>query len=74
MWSFPRPTTETLTVEREPVEGRCPQCGAEHLAKYPVMTEGGWWDVVKCQECLVSISRTRGPMLGSYTPLGVDAG
>jgi vanillate/4-hydroxybenzoate decarboxylase subunit D len=74
MWSFPRPATETLSVEREPVEGECPQCGSDRLAKYPVVSEGGWWDVVKCQECLVSVSRTRGARLGSYTPLGIDAG
>jgi len=74
MWSFPRPTSKTLAVVRTPVAGRCPQCGEEDLAEYPVMSEGGWWEVVKCQKCLASISRTRGPRLGSYTPLGTEAG
>ncbi|ALJ19281.1 hypothetical protein [Microbacterium sp. No. 7] len=51
-------------VERRAVEGTCPACGAEALAAYPVCTEGGWFDVVKCQECLHSVSRERGPLLG----------
>lgn len=49
---------------KESVEGACPQCGAEALAAYPVCSEGGWFDVVKCQECLCSVSRERGPLLG----------
>jgi len=53
-----------LTVERESVPGRCPECGAEALRRYPVVSEGGWFVVVKCQECLASASRERGPRLG----------
>jgi hypothetical protein len=70
MWSFPRPEELTLSVTREPVEGVCPRCGASDLAAYPVMSEGGWWRVTKCQQCLTSVERVRGPLLGSYTPLG----
>lgn len=51
-------------LDRAQVQGVCPQCGAEALAAYPVCTEGGWFDVVKCQECLHSVSRERGPLLG----------
>jgi len=70
MWSFPRPEEPTLSVTREPVDGTCPNCGGHDIAAYPVVSEGGWWDVVKCQTCLTSLRRTRGPRLGSYRPLG----
>ncbi len=74
MWSFPRPKEKTLSVEREPVAGTCEECGADDLAAYPVVSEGGWWEVVKCQTCLASVERKRGPMLGSYEPFGPVAG
>jgi hypothetical protein len=41
------------------------------LAEYRVLSDGGWWDVQKCQECLTSVRRTPGPMFGSYVPLGL---
>jgi hypothetical protein len=55
---------KTLAVERIPVEGSCPICGGSDLQRYPVMSEGGWFDVVKCQDCLNSIERIPGPLLG----------
>ena len=58
-------TSPPVTLERTPVDGTCSRCGAEALAAYPVYSEGGWFDVVKCQECLHSVSRERGPLLGS---------
>ncbi len=69
MHHFPRPTESTLSVEREPVEGVCPECGTRDLARYPVVDEHGWADVTKCQRCLCSVSRERGPRLGSITLL-----
>ena len=45
------------TFERRPVDGKCEECGAETLAEYRVLSEGGWWDVRKCQTCLASLSR-----------------
>jgi hypothetical protein len=72
MHSFPRPTETHLHVERRPVEGVCPECGAAELAEYRVLSEGGWWDVRKCQRCLASVSRERGPLFGSYVPLGLE--
>jgi vanillate/4-hydroxybenzoate decarboxylase subunit D len=69
--SFPRPDSQHLSVERVPAEGACPACGAESLADYRVLGEGGWWDVRKCTSCLTSVSRTPGPLLGSYVPLGL---
>jgi transcription elongation factor Elf1 len=55
---------QPLFLERQPVDGTCPRCGAEGLRSYPVNSEGGWFDVVKCQACLFSVSREPGPRLG----------
>ena len=74
MHTFPRHEQTHLSVERQPVEGACPSCGAQALASYRVLGEGGLWDVVKCQECLTSVSRERAPRLGSLTPLGLTVG
>jgi hypothetical protein len=52
------------------VAGTCPECGAQALASYRVMSEGGWWLVVKCGRCLHSVSREPGPLLGAFVPLG----
>ncbi|HZZ45924.1 MAG TPA: hypothetical protein VFE65_03465 [Pseudonocardia sp.] len=62
--AFSRPTEPTLSVTRESVEGQCPGCGAEKLQAYPVLSEGGWFDVVKCVDCLTDVRRTPGPKLG----------
>jgi len=64
MKHYPRPAEPVLSVVREPVDGACPDCGAGTLQRYPVLSEGGWWDVVKCARCLHSVSRERGPRLG----------
>lgn len=64
-YTFPRPEEPYLFVEREPVEGSCPECGGEELRRYPVISEGGWWTVVKCQSCLHSVERERAGLLGS---------
>jgi hypothetical protein len=70
--SFPRPSDPFLSVERAPVAGACPECGAADLAEYRVLSEGGWWDVRKCQICLASVSREPGPLFGVYVPLGLQ--
>jgi hypothetical protein len=70
--SFPRPSERHLYAERRPVGGVCPECGREDLAEYRVLSEGGWWDVRKCQNCLASVFRERGPLFGSYVPLGLE--
>lgn len=53
-----------VAVERVPVEGSCPQCGAGRLQAYPVVGEIGWEEVVKCRDCLHSISRRPWGRLG----------
>ena len=70
MHNFPRPGTATVIAPRTKVAGACPECGAESLASYRVMSEGGWWQVVKCGRCLHSVSREPGPLLGAFVPLG----
>jgi len=71
MQTFQRPDEPYLSVERRPVEGACPECGAEELAEYRVLGDGGWFDVRKCQRCLNSVSRQAAPPFGSYVPLGL---
>ncbi|KAF0963152.1 hypothetical protein [Rhodococcus sp. T7] len=61
---FTRPTEPTLSVVRTPVSGTCKPCGSSDLRRYPVLTEDGWFDVVKCQTCLHTASREPGPKLG----------
>jgi vanillate/4-hydroxybenzoate decarboxylase subunit D len=62
--AHPRPTEPRLSVHREDVDGTCAACGAARLQAYPVLSEAGWFDVVKCQECLTDVTRTPGPKLG----------
>lgn len=66
---YPRPEALTLAVEREDVAGACGECGASALKRYPVMSEGGWFMVVKCQSCLCSASRERWHRLGPLSLL-----
>ncbi|GEC29357.1 hypothetical protein PSA01_63860 [Pseudonocardia saturnea] len=54
-----------MSLVKTPVEGTCPRCGADDLRRYPVNSEGGWFEVVKCQSCLHSVSRERWHLLGS---------
>ncbi len=70
MHSFPRPSTATVTAPRQARPGACPKCGAAALQAYRVMSEGGFWNVIKCQECLCSVERTPGPLFGAFTPMG----
>jgi ribosomal protein L44E len=66
-FSFPRPVDPTPVQAREPIDGKCNECGAARLMRYPVLSEGGWYMVVKCQECLYSQSREKWTRLGHVT-------
>lgn len=70
MHNHPRPMTSTVSAPRASVPGACPECGAHRLEAYRVMSEGGWWNVVKCSQCLAHVRRERGPMFGAFEPLG----
>jgi hypothetical protein len=57
-------TEESAVVPREEIEGVCPRCASSALRAYPVLSEGGWFQVVKCQHCLYSVSREPWHLLG----------
>ena len=59
MNTFPRPLEERLFEKKEKVDQACPECGSHSVAAYRVLTDGGWCDVVKCQDCLYSMDRKR---------------
>jgi len=71
---FTRPTDEAPVQVREPVPGNCPECAAEALQRYPVLSEGGWFKAVKCQECLCSVAREPWHRLGPVQLLSDDLG
>lgn len=57
---------EGRQTTRTPVPGLCPACGAARLMRYAVLSEGGWFDATKCQDCLTSVTRVPdadGPVL-----------
>lgn len=66
-FSAPRPSNPRPTLTRETVTGQCPECGADSLARYPVLSEGGWFMATKCQQCLHSVSREPWRRLGYVT-------
>lgn len=67
--SFPRPEEPAPRQAREPVGGRCDACGESALMRYPLLSEGGWYLVVKCQSCLHSQQREKWQRLGHVTLL-----
>jgi NMD protein affecting ribosome stability and mRNA decay len=67
----PLPDTELEPVKVR-VEGTCPECGGSDLRRYPVLGAEGWFEVVKCQRCLASLSRERWHRLG-WVRLAEDA-
>jgi uncharacterized Zn finger protein len=64
-----QPDELTVTVQKDPVSGSCPECGAEELARYPVVSEKGWEMVTKCQACLYSVEREKWHRLGPISML-----
>jgi hypothetical protein len=64
---FVRPETSVVAATRTDVPGKCPECARETLAEYRVLSEGGWWDVIKCRDCLASVERRPGPLLGALS-------
>ncbi|MEM7467201.1 MAG: hypothetical protein AAF387_09980 [Pseudomonadota bacterium] len=69
---YQRPNEPEPVQKREPIDGECHACGAEDLMRYPVLSEGGWYMVIKCQSCLYSQSREKWNRLG-YVSLITDS-
>lgn len=69
MHLFARPLNPTLDAAKQAVTRPCPSCHSTSAAKYQVLSEGGWWDVVKCVDCLRSHERSRAPRLGAFSPM-----
>lgn len=44
-------------MERTPVAGACPECGAAALERYPLLSQRRWQIVTKCRACLCSVER-----------------
>ena len=70
--TFQRSGERHLHVERAAVAGTCPACGSAELAAYRVLSDGGFFNAVKCQRCLHSLEREPAPPFGSYVPLGLQ--
>lgn len=64
-----RPQESFVYVEKEKVNANCPECGSKNIKEYPVLSEGGWWEVKKCQDCFCSLDRKRWGLFGSMTTL-----
>jgi hypothetical protein len=64
MTVYPRSDQRYLYVDKEPVAGRCLECGGDDLRRYPVIGETGWVTVTKCQRCLASARREPWRRLG----------
>jgi hypothetical protein len=62
---------EGIPSRRIPVKGDCNGCGSGKLEAYEVLSEGGWFRVVKCQACLMSAERIPWAPLGHVTRYGV---
>jgi hypothetical protein len=61
---YPRPETPTICQDKEAVEGQCTMCGQARLSRYPVLSEGGWFMVVRCANCLSCEERAAWRLLG----------
>ena len=59
----PRPTRRSRRPG-VPARRQAPAAVVGHLKAYPVLSEGGWHRVVKCQACLHSVSREPWTRLG----------
>jgi hypothetical protein len=54
---YPEPSEPRIYVEREKIEGeKCPSCGAEDVARYPIGWHRGPRIAVKCQSCLHTLA------------------
>lgn len=57
-------TADELTALDVDLERDFPGSTAADFRRYPVLSEGGWFTVVKHQKTLQAVSREPGPLLG----------
>jgi transposase-like protein len=70
-FNFQRPKELFVSQKKECVSGDCPACAKSNIKKYPVLSDQGWFLVIKCQNCLFSLSREKWNRLG-YISLETD--
>lgn len=71
-----RVTAEELTELGVDLDRDFPGSTVDDFLRYPVLSEGGWFTVVKHMPTLRSVSRTPGALLGPVTlaSAGLDLG
>lgn len=67
-------TSDELTALGVDLERDFPGSAVADFRRYPVLSEGGWFTVVKHQKTLQTVSRVPGPLLGPIvlTSHGLD--
>lgn len=69
---FP-PSGETEShVERESVDRTCPSCGSNDVARYPTLRFKGWFEIVRCQECMELLEEDAMMIHGFWRPWTQD--
>lgn len=75
------PAAPGISTEREPVTAEeladagvnlqrdFPEATVDDFRRYPVLTEGGWFTVIKHQTTLVTVSREPWDLFGPIKPL-----
>ncbi|MDV6247192.1 hypothetical protein [Rhodococcus opacus] len=61
---YPRPAQHVVPSPKEPVDAACPACASQDVKRYPVQSEGGWFEVVRCQSCLHQLERVKWRLYG----------
>jgi hypothetical protein len=61
MKSYQRPKDKFLFVKKLKIQAVCPKCGSKNISRYPVLSENGWLEATKCQNCLFSLERKANP-------------
>lgn len=65
---FPPSQEDVSHVKREPVDRTCPHCNSDDVAAYPTLRYKGWFEVVRCQECLEILDEDEMQLHGFWEP------
>lgn len=69
---FPPTEGSESHVERERVDRDCPECGSEEVARYPTLRFKGWFEIVRCQECMALLEEDAMMTHGFWRPWTQD--